>query len=74
MDIHEMKTRVANLYNLTDIDSKWTFYYDETNNHRKFRLKDKGMIKGFKQTLGIRCGLNEKQAQKHRYSTGKYGN
>ncbi|MCM3341612.1 hypothetical protein M3650_24050 [Paenibacillus sp. MER TA 81-3] len=39
MNDFEMRKLLADFHNLTDIDSAWTFYYDESNNHRKFRLK-----------------------------------
>lgn len=39
MNDFEMRKLLAYFHNLTDIDSAWTFYYDESNNHRKFRLK-----------------------------------
>ena len=43
MDVTELREMAIGLHGLTNMDKNYKFYYDETNNSRKFRFaKDKG--------------------------------
>ncbi|CAM4044430.1 DUF3800 domain-containing protein [Cohnella lubricantis] len=42
MDISEYQNMLRQAYNITDLNLPWTFFYDETNNARKFRLVEGG--------------------------------
>lgn len=42
MDIDEIRKMTIEFHDLKDIDTKYYFYYDETNNIRKFRLNGNG--------------------------------
>jgi hypothetical protein len=40
MDMTEVRQMVIQMKNLTDLDKEFTFYYDESNNIRKFYIKE----------------------------------
>jgi hypothetical protein len=42
IDVNEQRDPAIELFNLQAIDDPWTFYYDETNNHRLVHLTDNG--------------------------------
>lgn len=41
-DVSEFRNPVIEMHNLTGMDNNYTFYYDETNNIRKFYLRENG--------------------------------
>ncbi|MDR3368256.1 DUF3800 domain-containing protein [Rhodoferax sp.] len=42
IDVNEMREMMVNAFQLRRVNDKFTFYYDETNNIRKFYLTDEG--------------------------------
>lgn len=43
IDVNEMRDLIIAAYGLTNVDTEYTFYYDETNNVRKLHLTTEGM-------------------------------
>ena len=43
IDVNEMRDSILAAYDLPNVDERYTFYYDETNNVRKLHLTSAGM-------------------------------
>jgi hypothetical protein len=79
VDVNEGRDEVKVFHNLSDIDGVYTFYYDETNNIRKFYLKNDGfnasedanfvlggvMHEGLNSSVDFNFLLNELKLQKN---------
>ncbi len=44
LDINKIRAKQIEMHNLTGVDEKYNFYYDETNNIRKLLFKETGIL------------------------------